>query len=130
MKARNLIQSFSFAADGVLHVLRTQRNMRIHFLVAAGILVLAGVLHLSREEIILLLISISFVLITEILNTTVEIIVDMITNTYHPLARAAKNVAAGAVLVAAVNSVVVGWLVFADKVRLVVTAMGWVRQAL
>ncbi len=70
---------------------------------------------LTRIEIMMLTISISMVLVTEMINTSIEATIDLITKDYHDLAKVAKNVAAGAVLVSAANSVVIGYLVFIDK---------------
>lgn len=112
----SIIESFNFAFEGVVHVLRTQRNMRIHFAIAAGVLVAALAFDVSRLELIALLLSISFVLIAEMLNSAVEAAVDVASTSFDPLAKVAKDVAAGAVLIAAVNAVAVGYLVFSGEV--------------
>ncbi len=111
-----IIDSFNFAFEGVVHVLRTQRNMRIHFAIAAGVLVAALGFDVSRLELIALLLAISFVLIAEMLNSAVEAAVDVASTSFDPLAKLAKDVAAGAVLIAAVNAVAVGYLVFSGEV--------------
>ncbi|MGH2411630.1 MAG: diacylglycerol kinase family protein, partial [Chloroflexota bacterium] len=77
---------------------RTQRNMRIHVGAAAAVLALAGVLRVARVELAVLLLCILAVLTLEMLNTVVEAVVDLATEEYHPLAKIAKDVAAGAVL--------------------------------
>ena len=97
-------------------MLRTQRNMRIHFAVAAGVLIAALAFDVSRLELIALLLAISFVLIAEMLNSAVEAAVDVASTSFDPLAKLAKDVAAGAVLVAAVNAVAIGYLVFSGEV--------------
>jgi len=112
----SIIDSFNFAFEGVVHVLRTQRNMRIHFAVAAGVLIAALAFDVSRLELIALLLAISFVLIAEMLNSAVETAVDVASTSFDPLAKLAKDVAAGAVLVAAVNAVGIGYLVFSGEV--------------
>lgn len=111
-----IIDSFNFAFEGVVHVLRTQRNMRIHFAIAAGVLVAALGFDVSRLELIALLLAISFVLIAEMLNSAVEAAVDVASTSFDPLAKLAKDVAAGAVLIASVNAVAVGYLVFSGEV--------------
>lgn len=118
MKRRTLYDSFRFAVEGVLHVFRTQRHMRFHFLMVVLVLALAKVYRLNRTELLVLFFSISFVLITEMFNTAVETVIDMITEAYHPLAKHAKDMAAGAVLIASINAVVVGFLLFLDDARL------------
>ena len=115
-RAPSIIESFNFAFEGVVHVLRTQRNMRIHFAVAAGVLIAALAFDVSRLELIALLLAISFVLIAEMLNSAVEAAVDVASTSFDPLAKLAKDVAAGAVLVAAVNAVAIGYLVFSGEV--------------
>lgn len=115
MQVRKLIDSFNYAIDGLIHTLQSQRNMRIHFLITFMVFLLSLNFPLTRMEIIVLTISISMVLVTEMINTSIEATIDLITQEYHELAKVAKNVAAGAVLVSAANSVVVGYLVFIDK---------------
>jgi len=110
----SLLESFNFAFEGVIHVLRTQRNMRIHFAIAVGVLIAAVALGVGRIELIALLIAISFVLISEMLNSALEAGIDVATTSFDPLAKLAKDIAAGAVLIATVNAVAVGYLVFSD----------------
>jgi diacylglycerol kinase (ATP) len=110
-----VFQSFNYAFEGVIHVLRTQRNMRIHFAIAACVLVLAFVYDVTRIELIALMIAIAFVLIAEMVNTAVEATIDLSTPSFDPLAKIAKDIAAGAVLIAAANAVAVGYLVLADR---------------
>ena len=115
-RAPSLIESFNFAFEGVIHVLRTQRNMRIHFGIAAAVLIAAVALGVGRIELIALLIAISFVLIAEMINSALEAGIDVATTSFDPLAKLAKDISAGAVLIATVNAVAVGYLVFSDQV--------------
>jgi homotetrameric cytidine deaminase len=115
-RAPSLIESFNFAFEGVIHVLRTQRNMRIHFAVAAAVLIAAVAVGVERIELMALLIAISFVLIAEMINSALEAGIDVATTSFDPLAKLAKDIAAGAVLIATVNAVAVGYLVFSEKV--------------
>src|SRR4051794_31399389 len=91
--------------------------MRVHFAVALSVLPLGVALGVTRFELLALLLSVSFVLIAEMFNTALEKAIDVATNSFDPLARIAKDVAAGAVLVAAVNAAFVGYLVFAERLR-------------
>jgi len=111
-----LIDSFNYAFEGIIHVLRTQRNMRIHFGIAFVVIVVALVENVTKLELIALLISIGFVLIAEMINTAVEAAIDIATTSFDPMAKLAKDIAAGAVLIASVNAVAVGYLVFSGKV--------------
>jgi len=114
-QAPAILRSFNYAFEGVIHVLRTQRNMRIHFAIAASVLMLAFIYDVTRLELIALMISIAFVLIAEMVNTAVEATIDLSTPSFDPLAKIAKDIAAGAVLIAAANAVAVGYLVLADR---------------
>jgi diacylglycerol kinase (ATP) len=112
----SIIESFNFAIEGIIHVLRTQRNMRIHFGVAVGVLVAALAFDVSRLELIALLIAIAFVLIAEMFNTAVEAAVDVASTSFDPMAKLAKDIGAGAVLIASINAIAVGYLVFSGQV--------------
>lgn len=114
-KRRGLIKAFNDAIEGILYTFKFERNMKIHYLGSALVLVVSLFLNLSRIEMILLLISISLVVVAEMFNTAVEKAIDLVTDEYHVLAKIAKDVAAGGVLVAALNSVVVGYILFFDK---------------
>ena len=110
-----MIESFNYAIEGVIHVLRTQRNMRIHFAVAVAVIVGAVAVGVSKIELIALLLAIAFVLVAEMINTAIEGAIDAATTSFDPMAKLAKDIAAGAVLIASVNAVAVGYLVFAGK---------------
>jgi diacylglycerol kinase (ATP) len=114
--APSLLESFNFAFEGIIHVLRTQRNMRIHFGVAIVVLAAAVVTGVDRLELIALLLAISFVLIAEMVNTAIEGAVDVSTTTFDPNAKLAKDIAAGAVLIATINAIAIGYLVFSGQV--------------
>jgi diacylglycerol kinase (ATP) len=118
MQVRSFLDSFRCAVSGVGYALRTQRNLRIHFAAGTAVLVVSFYLGVNRHDLLILFFAISLVLITEMVNTAIEAAVDLYTNTFHPLARIAKNVAAGAVLVSAVNAVLVGVFVFYDYLLL------------
>jgi diacylglycerol kinase (ATP) len=111
-----IFESFNYAFEGIIHVLRTQRNLRIHFAIAVAVIVFALIVNVTKLELIALLISITFVLISEMLNSAVEAAIDIATTSFDPMAKLAKDVAAGAVLIASTNAVAVGYLVFAGKV--------------
>ena len=112
----SIIDSFNYAFEGIIHVLRTQRNMRIHFLAAVAVLVAALAFDVSRLELIALFLAISFVLIAEMVNTAIEATVDVASTSFDPMAKLAKDIAAGAVLIAAVNAIAIGYLVFSGQV--------------
>lgn len=109
-KAHNIFASFKYAGAGVYFMLRTQRNMRIHTVSGLAAFALALWLHLPKLELALIAATCSLVVICEMFNTAIENAVDLATHRRHPLAKAAKDVAAGAVLAAAANAIVVGLL--------------------
>jgi diacylglycerol kinase (ATP) len=111
-RSLSLVDSFNFAIEGLIHVLRTHRNMRIHFAVAIAVLVAAVWKGVNRFELIALLLAITFVLVAEMINSAIEQAIDLATTSFDPLAKLAKDIAAGAVLIAAINAVAVGYLVF------------------
>ena len=115
-RAPSILESFNFAFEGIIHVLRTQRNMRIHFAIAVLVLVAALAVGVEKLELIVLMLAIAFVLITEMVNTAVEGAVDVATTSFDPMAKLAKDIAAGAVLIASTVAVAVGYLVFSDRV--------------
>lgn len=130
LKSRSIIWSFNYAIEGIVYALRTQRNMRIH--VAAAVVTLVGSLMLSvdRAALAAIVFAISLVFIAELINTAVEAAVDVATDKYDPLAKIAKDVSAGAVLIAAMNAVVVAYLVLFEPLRrLAQEGLGWVSIA-
>jgi diacylglycerol kinase (ATP) len=114
-KAPSLLESFNFALEGLIHVLRTQRNMRIHFAIAIAVLIGGLVTGVNRLELIALLLAIAFVLIAEMINSAIEHAIDVATTSFDPLAKLAKDIAAGAVLIASVNAIAIGYLVFSGE---------------
>lgn len=115
----SLLESFSYAFQGLVHVFRHQRNMQIHFGLSFLVLLAGLFFRLTRLELVAVFFAISLVLIAEMLNTALEAAIDLATSSYDPKAKIAKDVAAGAVLIAAINSLVVAYFVFADKVAFV-----------
>ena len=111
MRSRNIFESFRFAFSGLWYALRTQRNTRIHLTIAAAVVVLGLFLELSYVQWAVVTLTIGFVLVSEMLNTVAETLVDLISPGFHPLAKIVKDVTAGAVLLAAIVSIVVGLLV-------------------
>jgi diacylglycerol kinase len=105
-----LITSFKHAFKGICYVVLSQRNARIHLLFTVGVVLVGGYVGLSTLEWAVLALTIGLVLATEWFNTVIESVVDLVTAEYHPLAKTAKDVAAGGVLLTAVVAVVVGGL--------------------
>jgi diacylglycerol kinase (ATP) len=115
VRSRSLLWSFDYAIRGIVYALRTQRNMRIHVGAAVGVFVAALALSVQGAELAALLLAVGFVIVSELLNTAIETVVDLSTEGYDPLAAIAKDVAAGAVLISAVTALAVGYVVFVDR---------------
>lgn len=115
---KKFLRSFIFAGEGIFYALKTQRNLRIHFFIAFLILSLRSFLQFEVNEMLFLLFAITLVITAEMINTAIEAIVDLEVQTYHPLARAAKNVSAGAVLIVALSSIAVAYLVLFPRFKL------------
>lgn len=107
------VDSFNNAVEGLIFVFKSQRNMKIHFIVAFVILMVSVLVKVNFMDFIFLVFAMSFVLISEMFNSALEMMMDMISETYHPLVRIAKDVSAGAVLISTITAVIVGYLVLA-----------------
>jgi diacylglycerol kinase (ATP) len=116
MKVKKLVDSFNYAIEGIIYSIRTQRNMRIHMIVAILVLTACFFYDLSKLELLIITITITIVMVSEMINTAVECAIDATTNYYHPLAKIAKNVAAGGVLITAINALFVAYIIFYDRV--------------
>ncbi len=115
MAPRRLVKSLNSAIDGFIEALKTERNMRVHFLMAIFALMLGIHLNLSKTELLLLVGAISLVLIVEMINTAVEFTLDLVEASYHPLVKKIKDITAGAVFLAALNSIIIGYAIFAQR---------------
>ncbi len=111
MQKINRIQSFQCAFSGIWYTLKTQRNAQIHITIAAIILFLGLIIQLTLFEWAILVLTMGFVVATEMINTVAETAMDFATKDFHPQVKIVKDVAAGAVLVSALTAVVVGLLI-------------------
>jgi len=109
-RPKNFLGSLNCAIEGVLWAAKTQRHMLVHLLTAVAVLVVALALGLNLLEFALLALAIVLVLFAELFNTALEVVVDLVSPDFHPLARRAKDVAAGAVLVASIGALIMGYL--------------------
>lgn len=117
-RRKNPLSGFKHAQDGILHCFRTQPHMRIHFVTLVAVLMSALLLDVDRPQMLALIFAITLVIVTEMLNTAIEKVVDMVRESYSPAAKLAKDVAAGAVLLAAMNAIIAGILVFFGQNKL------------
>ena len=111
-KWAKFIAGFGYAFHGLWYTLCTQRHAQIHVLIATLAIITGIVLHISAVEFAIIFIAITGVFTTEMLNTVAELCVDLASPGYHPLAKIAKDVAAGAVLANAILSIIIGLFIF------------------
>ena len=119
---KRLLHSFGFAGEGIGYAIRTQANLRLHFTITVLVFVAGLWLQLAPIEWAILVVMISVVMSAELFNTALEATLDRVSREEHPLAKVGKDVAAGAVLICAIGSVIVGLLIFGPKLLAVLGA--------
>lgn len=110
-------ESVNYALEGIVIAIKTEKNMRIHIFTAILIVILSLIFGVTRSDLKSLSFAISLVFFAELMNTAIEAAVDISTTRYHPLAKKAKDVAAGAVLVVSLNALVIGYIIFSKKIK-------------
>jgi len=116
MQKQRLAESFNAAIEGFVYVFKSQRNMRLHFLMGLFAFLLGIILNFGYIELMILCLTIAFVLFAEMFNTAIEYTVDLVTSKeYHPLARIVKDIGAGAVLLSAMTAAIIGYILFASR---------------
>lgn len=111
-------EGFQFAGEGLLYAFRTQRNFRVHLVASVAVVLLGACLRLPRQSWAILALIIGLVLTAEMINTAAEALVDLTSPEYHPLAKLVKDLMAGAVLIVAMISVIVGLLILGPPLLL------------
>jgi diacylglycerol kinase (ATP) len=126
-KNKTFIQSVNNSVEGLRYAFKNEKNLKIHSAIAVLVLLFSLFQDLSKIELLIVVLSITLVIITELINTAIELIVNVIIKIYHPKAKIIKDVAAGAVFVASLNSIVVAYIIFIDRLG---TGLGTVRDRL
>ena len=116
LKNKNYLYSWINAFKGIWYTIKTQRNIKIQLVIGVIVIFVCVYFKLSITECIFLAMATMIIIVAELVNTAVETVVDLCTKEYHPLAKIAKDVAAGAVVVAAINAVIVGILIAVSKI--------------
>jgi diacylglycerol kinase (ATP) len=131
MKLKGFSDSVNHAVDGIIYAFKTERNLKIHFVITLAVLLMCLFLPLSSLEIVMIFFSISLVIVAEMFNTSMESFVDMQSLSHNPHARIAKDIAAGSVLIATVNSLVAGYLIIfpAIKKPIIITVIERIRAS-
>ena len=113
---KKIINSFKYAFNGIFTSFKTEKNMKIHLIIAILVVVLGFVLKISKIEWIICTVVISIVISAELFNTAIETVVDMITIEKNEKAKIAKDVSAGAVLITAIGAAIIGLIIFIPKI--------------
>lgn len=108
----SLLSSFSYAIEGIRTAIKQERNIRIHLSISLIVIIFGFLFSITRIEWIFILLTIGGMISLEIINTAIERLVDLVTLDFHPLAKQAKDLAAGAVFSFAIISVIVGIIIF------------------
>lgn len=106
------ILSFKYAFAGIVNALKEEPNLKIHFFIAVLVIIASFILKISKQDWINVIVLIGFVFAVELTNTAIETIVDAFTEKEHPGAKLAKDISAGAVLIAAISAAVLGLIIF------------------
>ncbi len=116
--SNNVLKSFKYALSGISYVLKTSRNFKIQLIFAITSLMIGFLLQISQSNYVILIATIMSVLILEILNTSIESIVDLVVKKeFSSLAKISKDTSAGAVLLASMNSVIIALYIFVPKIK-------------
>lgn len=115
---KKIINSFKYAFEGIKSSLRTERNIKIHFSMMVLVIVAGILLDISTYEWMICIILFGMVIGGELVNTAIEEVTDLVTTEINPKAKLAKDIAAGAVLIMAITSAIIGFIIFIPKIVL------------
>ena len=116
LKNKNFIDAWKKALSGIWYAVKTQRNIKVQLCIAVVVIICAIIFKLNITECMFLTFATMLVIITEMVNTAIEEAVNLSTKEFHPIAKIAKDVAAGAVVLAALNAVIIAIFIFASKI--------------
>ena len=116
MKKKNILYSFKYAFTGIISSIKKERNMKIHISIMTIVMLLGIVLKIQKIEWIICIILFGLVISLEMINTSIEIVVDMVMPNKNENAKNAKDISAGAVLIVAITSLIIGLIIFIPKI--------------
>ena len=116
LKNKNFIDAWKKAFGGIWHAIKTQKNLKVQLVIAVMVIICSIYFKVNITEAMFLSFAIMLVIITEVINTAIEEAVNLCTDKFHPLAKIAKDVAAGAVVLAALNAVIIAVFIFLSKI--------------
>ena len=113
---KRLIKSFKFAIEGIVYAFKYEQNLSVHLTAMVIVIIFGFLFKISVNEWLVLFLIIGLVIATELINTSIEATIDLITDKTHPLAKIAKDTAAGAVLIFGITSIIIGLIIFIPKI--------------
>lgn len=116
MKKKNILYSFKYAFNGIISSIKKERNMKIHISIMTIVMLLGIILKIQKIEWIICIILFGLVISLEMINTSIEIVVDMVMPNKNENAKNAKDISAGAVLIVAITSLIIGLIIFIPKI--------------
>ena len=116
MKKKNILYSFKYAFNGIISSIKKERNMKIHISIMILVILLGIILKIKKIEWIICIILFGLVISLEMINTSIEIVVDMVMPNKNENAKNAKDISAGAVLIVAITSLIIGLIIFIPKI--------------
>lgn len=115
-KSKGIIDAWTNAFNGIIYATTTQGNIRKQLLIAVVVMLVSLLFNLTRAEFLCLMFTVILIILAEMFNTAIETVVDLYTDLYHPKAKIAKDVAAGGVVITAINALIVAYFLFFDKI--------------
>ena len=113
---KNLFDAFKNSINGIVYAVKTQTNIKIHLIAVVAVIIIGIYFKISQVEALFVTFACSLVIVSEMLNTAIETTVDLVTDKYEEKAKIAKDVGAGAVVISAINALIVGYIVFFEKI--------------
>lgn len=117
LKNKNFLEAWKNAMNGIIYAIKTQYNIRKQLIIGALVILFSLLLNLSKIEFLILIFTIVLVIFAEMVNTAIETTVDLYIDTYHPKAKIAKDVAAGGVVITAINAIIIAYFLFFDRIK-------------
>lgn len=116
MKNSNFLEALQNALDGIIYAITTQSNIKKQLIIAVAVMIISLFFDLNKAEFLCLMFTVVLIIVAEMINTAIETVVDLYTDLYHPKAKIAKDVGAGAVVISAINAIIVAYFLFFEKI--------------
>ena len=115
-KNKNFFEALKNSLSGLFYAIKEQKNLKIQLIMAFLVIIFSIVIKINKIEMMFICIAICFVIFAEVVNTAIEKTVDLVTEEYNEKAKIAKDIAAGAVIISSINAIIVGIIVFLEKI--------------